>query len=224
MSDEGILGRWSRRKAQARAAPEPLAPLEAPAQGLAEEPVEAVDPELMEQTSEAAIAALTGESDITVFLKKGVAGWAKNAALRRAWAMDPAICDFVGEARDYGYDWNSGEGVPGFGPILAGDNATSILDTMFSDVSLMNDPVLDAESADALVSPAERPVPTSAADELAARRARDAAPEPPPEIAAPEPSAALPLSDAAPGEPEPQLQSEVVDAPKPRRHGSATPV
>lgn len=216
MSDEGILGRWSRRKAEARVALEPLVP--------AEESVEPVDEELMEQTSEAAIAALTSESDITVFLKKGVADWAKNAALRRAWAMDPAIRDFVGEARDYGYDWNSAEGVPGFGPILASDNATSILDTMFSDVSLMNDKVLNPDDPDALDSPTEEAEPLSAAAELAARRARDAVVEAPLEIAPLELNAALPLPQIVPGEPEVQMQSEVAEEPKPRRHGSATPV
>ena len=33
------------------------------------------------------------------------------------WALDPKIRDYVGEARDYAYDWNTPGGVPGSGPV-----------------------------------------------------------------------------------------------------------
>ena len=56
---------------------------------------------------------LTPETDITVFLRKGVPEFLKNAALRRMWSLDPAIRDYVSEAREYAYDWNVPGGVPG---------------------------------------------------------------------------------------------------------------
>jgi hypothetical protein len=43
------------------------------------------------------------------------------------WALDPAIRDFVGEARDYAYDWNAPGGVPGSGPLLASDDVDALL-------------------------------------------------------------------------------------------------
>jgi hypothetical protein len=69
------------------------------------------------------IEDLTPETDLTQFLGKGVPAALRNAALRRAWALDPMIRDHVGEARDYAYDWNVAGGVPGSGPIAEQDIA-----------------------------------------------------------------------------------------------------
>jgi hypothetical protein len=33
------------------------------------------------------------------------------------WSLDPKIRDFIGDARDYAYDWNTPGGVPGYGPL-----------------------------------------------------------------------------------------------------------
>ena len=220
MSAENILGRWSRRKVESRAAP-PTPDLPEPSECVAEV---VVDPDLIKQTNEAAIAALTGESDITVFLQKGVAEWAKNAALRRVWSMDPAICDFVGEARDYGYDWNSGEGVPGFGPILASDNATSILETMFSDVSRMFDKQVGEAGVEDEVAPLEIAPPRSVAEDLAARRQSASAAAETSELPAPD-GTAVALSHDLVGAPPSQIgPAEASQDRRPHRQGSAKPI
>ena len=135
MSDS-FLNRWSRRKAQAhRAAPDdapaPPAP-EAQVPPEAAFPAES-EPELSPEEIAALppVESLTAESDITAFLRKGVPQALRNAALRRMWALDPAIRDFVGEARDYAWDWNAPGGVPGGGPV-AGEDVAAMVNRMFS--------------------------------------------------------------------------------------------
>ena len=63
---------------------------------------------------------LTGSTDITAFLRKGVPEHLRNAALRKSWALDPAIRNYVNPALEYAYDWNTPGGVPGGGEIGAG--------------------------------------------------------------------------------------------------------
>jgi hypothetical protein len=38
------------------------------------------------------------------------------------WSLDPKIRDFVGDAREYAYDWNAPGGVPGYGPLPTTDD------------------------------------------------------------------------------------------------------
>lgn len=133
-----FLSRWSRRKQQARRAePEP--------EPEAVEPVEALRPELpkpivgepalsSEEIAELPkIEALTAESDISGFLRKGVPDALRNAALRRMWSLDPAIRDFPGHARDYAYDWNSPGGVPGTGPLSVADDVQGMVSGVFGE-------------------------------------------------------------------------------------------
>ena len=63
---------------------------------------------------------LTGTTDITGFLGKGVPEHLRNAALRKSWALDPAIRNYVNPALEYAYDWNTPGGVPGTGELGAG--------------------------------------------------------------------------------------------------------
>jgi hypothetical protein len=53
-------------------------------------------------------------------LRKGVPEHLRNAALRKSWALDPAIRNYVNPALEYAYDWNTPGGVPGSGEIGAG--------------------------------------------------------------------------------------------------------
>jgi hypothetical protein len=73
------------------------------------------------------IEDLTPDADVTVFLQKGVPARLRNAALRRMWALDPAIRDYVSEAREYAYDWSVPGGVPGTGPLLESDDVAAIV-------------------------------------------------------------------------------------------------
>jgi hypothetical protein len=65
-----------------------------------------------------AIESITGESDIRLFLQSGVPTELVRAALRAAWATDPAIREFVGIAESQ-WDFNDPGAMPGFGPLSA---------------------------------------------------------------------------------------------------------
>lgn len=124
---DGFLARWSRRKTEVRReearppAPEALPPAAEPEPELTPEEIAALP----------RIEELTPETDITAFLRKGVPEALKNAALRRMWSLDPAIRDYVGDARDYAYDWNVPGGVPGNGPLLPTDDVGAMLRRLF---------------------------------------------------------------------------------------------
>src|SRR6201986_331331 len=129
---ENFIARGSRRKREAAqeteaekpaAAPE-AAPESAPdddqrvgnapplARGDASEPPQSVfDPKNLPP-----IETITAESDIRAFLAPGVPAELTRAALRRAWAADPKIRDFVGLA-DYDWDFNAPGSMAGFGPL-----------------------------------------------------------------------------------------------------------
>jgi hypothetical protein len=62
------------------------------------------------------IESITAESDIRAFLAPGVPAELSRAALRRAWAADPKIRDFVGLAEN-SWDFNATGTIPGFGPL-----------------------------------------------------------------------------------------------------------
>jgi Protein of unknown function (DUF3306) len=130
---ENFIARWSRRKREAAedaeatkssAGPDVAAegahPIEdrreesdAPrAQSDASEPPEfAPDPAKLPP-----IETITAETDIRAFLAPGVPPELTRAALRRAWAADPKIRDFVGLA-DYDWDFNAPGAMTGFGSL-----------------------------------------------------------------------------------------------------------
>lgn len=124
-ADEGFLTRWSRRKEAARRR-EALPPAEVP------EPPPAPDAASVEQSSPAPeeapvpleelppIESIGPETDLRPWLKRNVPQSWRQAALRRLWVSDPAIRDFVGLA-DYDWDWNTPGGMPGYGPLEAGE-------------------------------------------------------------------------------------------------------
>jgi hypothetical protein len=118
--DKGFLARWSQRKQEARQ-PEPKP--EAPAADARQppEPVAEKDaaPEF-DLSSLPKLEEMTGTTDITGFLRKGVPEHLRNAALRKSWALDPAVRNYVNPALEYAYDWNTPGGVPGSGEIGAG--------------------------------------------------------------------------------------------------------
>ena len=125
MSDpEKFLDRWSRRKREAADEPAPVAAKDAakaplPPDGEAKE-VAAEAP--FDPASLPPIESISANSDIRAFLQVGVPPDLSRAALRRAWSADPAIRDFIGLVEN-GWDFNDPNGIPGFGPIAAGDVA-----------------------------------------------------------------------------------------------------
>ena len=111
MSEEDFLARWARRKQQSRA--EPAKP--APAQPTAPSETKQDETEF-DLSSLPSIDEINAATDITAFLAKGIPRDLSRAALRRAWATDPAIRDFVGLAEN-AWDFNDPTAIPGFGPL-----------------------------------------------------------------------------------------------------------
>jgi hypothetical protein len=136
MSDpSGFLTRWSQRK---RAAAEPAAaPLTAEddpaAQDAATIPQEAGNAAaaLPEMPPLPTLEEITTSTDISVFMHPAVPEPLRAAALRRMWAIDPAIRDYVSEAIDYAYDWNTPGGVPGNGPLGPADDVARMIADLF---------------------------------------------------------------------------------------------
>ena len=129
---ENFIARWSRRKREAAQEPEAAKPAATPeptAEGAAgdddsrrgdaaaltgadtSEPQSGFDPEKLPP-----IESITAESDIRAFLRPGVPPELTRAALRRVWATDPKIRDFVGLA-DYDWDFNTPGAMAGFGAL-----------------------------------------------------------------------------------------------------------
>ncbi len=104
---------------------------------------------------------LTGTTDISAFLRKGVPEHLRNAALQKSWALDPAIRNYVNPALEYAYDWNTPGGFPGSSELGAG-----------IDVARLVSQIMGGESA---IEPATR-APTSG--EAAKSLAPDAPVEP----------------------------------------------
>ena len=116
--DKSFLSRWSQRKHEAKQPERDELVAEA---DVARVPVgvSPAEPEF-DLSSLPKLEDLTETTDITVFLRKGVPESLRNAALRKSWALDPAIRNYVNPALDYAYDWNTPGGVPGNGEIGPG--------------------------------------------------------------------------------------------------------
>ena len=132
--EKGFLARWSQRKREAaqgrewdRAEREPepsdaAAPDPPPAETTASETEPPFDLASLPKLEE-----LTADTDMTVFFKKGVPESIRNAALRKSWALDPAIRNYVNPALDYAYDWNTPGGVPGAGELAPGTDVARMV-------------------------------------------------------------------------------------------------
>ena len=128
---DGFLGRWIRRKAEAREQPEAAQAKPEGVVGDAPDAAESTGQETAVASEEPAfdlaklptLEEIDAQTSLTDFMRKEVPAALRNAALRRAWALDPAIRDYVNPAREYAYDWNVPGGVPGNGPIEAGYDA-----------------------------------------------------------------------------------------------------
>jgi hypothetical protein len=116
MSEDKFLKRWSRRKQEARAnAAPPETAMHDNVQSAPPPAVKDEEPEF-DLSSLPSLDSITSATDITSFLRKGIPQELQRAALRRAWSVDPAICDFVGLAEN-AWDFNDPTAMPGFGPL-----------------------------------------------------------------------------------------------------------
>jgi len=219
MSDpENFIARWSRRKtaaqdAEARPAAAPAAaPTRAddgggdrkendaaPALGGAREPsVAAFDPAKLPP-----IESITAETDIRAFLAPGVPAHLTRAALRRAWASDPKIRDFVGLSEN-SWDFNAPDAIAGFGPL-------EMTDALRQEVARMLGRGIAGEAPNPAPAQAPQEMPSSSegTSELA-----DAAPKvTPPDVA----STAATREDEGVGKPDEHAGSQ----PLPHRNRAA---
>jgi Protein of unknown function (DUF3306) len=116
--DKGFLARWSQRKRQAKP-PDRDAPLADAKVTPAPSAEDDAEPEF-DFSSLPKLEDVTATTDITAFLRKDVPEHLRNAALRKSWALDPAVRNYVNPALEYAYDWNAPGGVPGNSEIGAG--------------------------------------------------------------------------------------------------------
>ena len=120
MSDqENPLSRWARLKQAAKAQEE----IEAASAG---SEAMAVPEAPFDPASLPSIESIVGDTDIIAFLRKGVPSELTRAALRKAWASDPAIRDFIGIAENQ-WDFNDPNGIPGFGPLAPTESGVDVL-------------------------------------------------------------------------------------------------
>ncbi len=88
-ADKNFLARWSQRKREAKQ-PDRDAPTvnaDAPSGPVAESDVA----QEFDLSSLPKLEDMTATTDITAFLRKGVPEHLRNAALRKSWALDPAL-------------------------------------------------------------------------------------------------------------------------------------
>jgi Protein of unknown function (DUF3306) len=221
-SDDGksFLSRWSQRKQEAkqpdRDAPAPDA--DEPSAPVAESETE---PEF-DLSSLPKLEDLTATTDITAFLRKGVPESLRNAALRKSWALDPSIRNYVNPALDYAYDWNTPGGVPGSSEIGAGMDVARLVSQIMGGGESVTEP--QGSAVERGNAPAADPTCS----------AEDDAPQTEPDL----PAQAVRLSseaqklsnneEATPNKAAPEQDSDENNAAAPqhavRRHGSAKPV
>jgi hypothetical protein len=228
---DSFLSRWSRRKQQARegavpveptasategapgqASAPPASPASPPYQPSAKANLEAAERPI-DPASLPPVEALTAESSMADFLRKGVPAELQRLALRKAWALDPQIRDFI-EVAENQYNWNVPGGVPGFGELPAGTDIDRLMaqatGSIWPGKPDAETPAESAPTAAGQDSPRPEVAAASAAVESRAPTERMH-------------TAAHPPVDK-PTMPPPADGAPAVEPPKPRRHGGALPV
>jgi hypothetical protein len=219
---DGFLGRWIRRKAEAREQPE--SPDASPDDRVDDLPADvakgqaatgtAADEPAFDLSKLPSLEEINAQTNLTDFMRREVPAVLRNAALRRAWALDPAIRDYVNPAREYAYDWNVPGGVPGNGPIEAGyDALKQVAETLWSPPSdntlgvreATDEASLNAESGADTTPQATESVRTSDIKNVAEQTDKS------------DKNEISELASEAPADPNP------ASVPQRRRHGGAAP-
>jgi len=142
---DNFLSRWSRRKRQADEDKEKnetgetvAAPAPENQQGIPAAPGAAPSPEFNVE-SLPPIETISAETDITAFMRTGVPETLKHAALRRAWASDPVIRDFVGLNENF-WDAAGPDGIPGFGALDPNLDVRRMVSELFGETPRQDTP------------------------------------------------------------------------------------
>jgi hypothetical protein len=235
--DKNFLSRWSRKKREAAelppqataaaakdAEPKESAAIAAPADGIKATRTEADEPKF-DLASLPSIESIGADTDIRQFLRAGVPAALTRAALRRAWASDPAIRDYIGLSEN---SWNFNEpgAMYGFDHSDPGVDVRKLAEEMFG-----------GGSKTVAEKPSDLPTEEPKAAEVGAKSeavgevdplAHDivrATPEPSSEdkgrVAEQQLTAAQHDGDVA-SQQEP-ARKEAASSPAPRRHGKALP-
>ena len=72
------------------------------------------------------VESINENTDIRSFLASGVPAELMRTALRRTWASDPTIRDFIGIAENQ-WDFNDPNAIPGFGVLRRTDDVPALL-------------------------------------------------------------------------------------------------
>jgi Protein of unknown function (DUF3306) len=132
---ENFVSRWVRLKSQSDTEPKTELVGYGPRQEVVasvgtETPSVQRQGEVVDETFDPAslpsIETITVDTDVRGFLQSRVPAALTRAALRQAWASDPAIRDFIGIAENQ-WDFNDPTAMPGFGPMLETDNMPALL-------------------------------------------------------------------------------------------------
>jgi hypothetical protein len=143
---KGFLERWSRKKIDAeREAPAPakadakdvppaaeIRQPERQAKNDTKIPDKAASKPEFDLASLPSLDSITAVTDVRAFLAPGVPTELARAALRRAWAADPAIRDFKGLAEN-AWDFTDPNAMPGFGALPPGTDIKKMLAQIFGD-------------------------------------------------------------------------------------------
>jgi uncharacterized protein DUF3306 len=157
------------------------------------------------------IESIAAHTDIAAFLNTGVPAELTRAALRRAWATDPAIRDFIGIAENQ-WDFNDPNGIPGFGPLDPTDNAADLVGQLSKGLERLRDVLADVPA------PAD-PVRQSLADSEQPALERSAS-----AVRSLADDAATPMTeDGDAGEQSNDPAATVFPSRRARRHGGALP-
>jgi hypothetical protein len=139
---EGFLTRWSRLKRTAEApSPEAASPDAVAAKtGVAE-----VQEPVVDLSTLPSLESIAADTDVSVFMKPGVPASLRDAAIRRAWAADPAIRDFRG-LQENDWDFTNADAVPGFGTFASREEVERAARALFD--AAVNEPPKRADRAE----------------------------------------------------------------------------
>jgi Protein of unknown function (DUF3306) len=133
------FARWVRLKHKAKATAQQAEAVSTSAEAAAEHPgINAAMQELFDPAGLPSIDSITADTDIVAFLKSDVPTELTRAALRRAWASDPAIRNFIGIAENQ-WDFNDPNGMAGFGRLDASESRVTFLAQLSSTPGEMPD-------------------------------------------------------------------------------------
>lgn len=164
---ENFLERWSRKKAEAEhetghAANAPAEPRHTgdpaprPSTAAGANPTSPAIPKAeFDIASLPSLESITKSTDIRAFFTPGVPADLTRAALRRAWATDPAIRDFVG-LQENDWDFTKPDSIPGFGDIPPDFDVKKLVAQIFGEPDEAPEPV--AATAQLPTPPETQPI------------------------------------------------------------------